>query len=481
MPEGTCPSTNIEGTYTSLGPCRTGGGIINSNCDANNGNRYQPAEYLNGSYLVVSDGVAYDCSVRAHGGYGVPRAECCRCNAADPLSATRAQMFKTGSAAYHCYYGCRLCDHAPPSHPPPSPAPSTPPQPPSPPPASPPPCVDEDTTCAALKQNGNCYVSSTNPVYTTLCRATCGQCTPESPPPSAPPPQYNDTCYFEPYVNFTYTGAALQGISSDLGFTEASHLCLQVTACHAVTENDFENNLLPQKRYVLRSEGVLQAEAGTTTLVRSRNHCQPPSPPTLPPSPMNPPSFPILRMQTRPLFLVSFIAQVQTTVEEFNVPTYAQRMRTRLGVEEVGVSIAPGSVFVTTEAGANSQEEAGVLVAEVTDMASDPALLSELYGAPATVDTSSIAVTQNPDAAMPPSAPPADRSDEDHSYIALIIILVIALPVGAFLLYLHLEQHSARSKAKPSPTRQTRTPYVRVTRDDGPLRKTGDISFNLAM
>jgi hypothetical protein len=52
--------------------------------------------------------------------------------------------------------------------------------------------------------------------------------------------------------------------------------------------------------------------------------------------------------------------------------------------------------------------------------------------------------------------------------------------VGAFLLYLHLERNTARSKAKQSPSTQTRAPYTRVTRDDGPLRKTGGASFNLA-
>ena len=77
-------------------------------------------------------------------------------------------------------------------------------------------------------------------------------------------------------------------------------------------------------------------------------------------------------MQTRPLYLVSFQATVDTTVEAFDVPAYAQRMSTALGTPEVGVAVAPGSVIVTTTAGADDQSGANQLVSELTDMASDP-------------------------------------------------------------------------------------------------------------
>jgi len=78
-------------------------------------------EYLGGVYKVTdANGVQYNCDVYAHGGYGVPRAACCDCNAADPLSATRSSMYRPGSA-YHCYYSCHVCEHASPSAPPPAP------------------------------------------------------------------------------------------------------------------------------------------------------------------------------------------------------------------------------------------------------------------------------------------------------------------------------------------------------------------------
>ena len=80
-------------------------------------------------------------------------------------------------------------------------------------------------------------------------------------------------------------------------------------------------------------------------------------------------------MQTRPLYLVSFQATVDTTVEAFDVPAYANRMSTALGTPEVGVTVAPGSVVVTTTAGADDQSGANQLVSELTDMASDPTAL----------------------------------------------------------------------------------------------------------
>jgi len=409
----------VEGTPVSLGVCRLGGGIINSDCLANNGNTYQPMEYLNGTYPITDDdGVHYNCDVRAHGGYGVPRADCCRCNAADALSATRERMFKVTNAAYHCYYGCRVCTHASPSTPPPP---------------------------------------------------------PNSPPsPTSPPPLYDAACYLTPNADSTWTGEALQGISSDLGFSEAGHLCLQVPECHAVVESDFENgNLLPQKRYVLHGPGALQAEAGRRTLVRDRNQCTPSPPPPPPTSPPAPPSHPFLRMQTRPLYLVSFQATVQTTVEAFNVPAYASRMSTALGTPEVGVTVAPGSVIVTTTAGADDQSGADQLVSELTDMSSDPDVLSELYGAPAEVDLDSVSVSQNPDATMPPPPPPS-KSKEDHTLLAILIILAIVVPTVAFLLYLQFAQSPALPKARSKP-------YTSVTTSDLPPRPVSKVSFKFDM
>jgi len=304
---------------------------------------------------------------------------------------------------------------------------------------------------------------------------------PPPPSPTLPPPLYDDACYFTPNANSTWTGQPLEGISSDLGFSEAAHLCLQRTDCHAVIEKAFENDLEPQKRYVLRGAGALQAEAGTTTLVRDRNHCVPSPPPPPPSSPPQPPSHPFLRMQTRPLYLVSFQATVQTTVEAFDVSAYARRMSTALGTPEVGVTVAPGSVVVTTTAGADDQSGADQLVSELTDMSSDPNLLGELYGAPAEVDVSSISIAQNPDATMPPPPPPS-KSKEDHTVLAIIIIVCITVPIVAFLLYLRVDSMAKKPPKPPPRPRLQGKPYQSVTTSDLPPRRPGGgVSFKLDM
>jgi len=178
-------------------------------------------------------------------------------------------------------------------------------------------------------------------------------------------------------------------------------------------------------------------------------------------------------MQTRPLYLVSFQATVQTTVEAFDVGAYARRMSTALGTPEVGVTVAPGSVIVTTTAGADDQSGADQLVSELTDMSSDPDLLSELYGAPAEVDLESITIAENPDAAMPPPPPPS-KSKEDHTILAIVIILAIVVPTAAFCLYLHFAQSPALPKSKSKP-------YTPVTTVDLPPRPVGKVSFKLDM
>jgi hypothetical protein len=314
--------------------------------------------------------------------------------------------------------------------------------------------------------------------------------TPPSPPPSPsprlPPPLYDDACYFDPRANFTWTGAALQGISSILGFSEAGHLCLQRTDCHAIIENPFETDLEPQKRYVLRGEGALQAEVGTTTLVRSLNHCvpsPPPSPATPPQSPPQPPSHPFLEMTTEPLYLVTFTATVDATIETFNLVAFAERMSIALGTSEVGVSVAPGSVVVLTTVGADSQEEGDGLVTQITDMSSNPDALSELYGAPAEIDLNSVMVAQNPNASRPPPPPPS-KSNEDHTVLAILIIVGIAVPIVAFLLYLRVDSATRVQPTKPTAAqraKRTGKPYQSVTTSDLPQRMPGGVSFKLDM
>lgn len=259
-----------------------------------------------------------------------------------------------------------------------------------------------------------------------------------------------------------------------MGFSEAGHLCLEVPECHAVIESSFANAALAYvKRYVLRGAGELQDQPGTTTLVRSRNHCAPPSPPALPPHqppPPPPPSFPKQLITTRPLYLVSFTALVETTMEAFNVAAYANRMSTSLGGADVGVTVSPGSVIVTTQVGADSQQTSDAFVTQITDIANDESLMTELYGAPSTIDTSSITVTQNPDAVHPPPSAPPTRTEEEHFLLAIGIISAVILPIGAVLVYLHYYH-------KANPVQRSQKSYAAVTTADMPTPQTTALSF----
>jgi hypothetical protein len=181
---------------------------------------------------------------------------------------------------------------------------------------------------------------------------------------------------------------------------------------------------------------------------------------------------------------------VQTTVEEFDVDAYANRTSTALGTPEVGVTVAPGSVVVTTTAGADSQSLADQLVSEIVDLASDPDALYALYGASAEIDTESIRVTQNPDAVMPPppsppplpSRPPPDKTEEDHTVLAIIIIVCITVPVVAFLLYLRVDSMAKRPKKPPHRPRLKGKPYQSVTTSDMPQRRpVPGVSFKFDM
>jgi hypothetical protein len=143
----------------------------------------------------------------------------------------------------------------------------------------------------------------------------------------------------------------------------------------------------------------------------------------------------------------------------------------------VGVTVAPGSVVVTTTAGADSQVGADELVAEITNTAADPDALAALYGAPAEVDLDSISVAQNPDATMPPPPPPS-KSDEDHTLLAIFIILAILVPVGAFLVYLRVD--NSNTPARPQSRSKPYRPIANTT--DFPIsRKESRVSFKFDM
>ena len=296
-----------------------------------------------------------------------------------------------------------------------------------------------------------------------------------------------------PHANFTYTGQRIEGFSGSVGITEAGHRCLQLPDCGAVVESPFTNPAHAHvMRYVLRKAGgTLVSMPGTNTITRSASHCNPPEPPSPPspsppppqpppppppppplppppppPPPSSPPPSPTFVMQTRPAYIVRFVATVSTPLASFDVPAYVERTRALFNTESVGVTVAAGSVIVTTELGTDDEATADGLVDAVNDLGSDA--LDSLFDAPAVVD--SVTSQANPDAAAPPSGPPT-RSDDDHVVLSIVIICIVLVPVGIFFAYLWFEKSREASikPGKPRSAKKTTTkskPYTRVTTKD---------------
>lgn len=147
-----------------------------------------------------------------------------------------------------------------------------------------------------------------------------------------------------------------------------------------------------------------------------------------------------LPLATTPPLVVRFTTQVQTTVEDFNASMYQQRMSAELGGAAVGVRVSPGSVVVTTSVGADSQEEAQQLVGMLQIMSGDADLLGRLYGAVGSLNSSSISISESFYAFTPPPSAPHTHPDEDHTVLALVIILSVLMPAALFLVYLQCAQ-----------------------------------------
>ena len=138
---------------------------------------------------------------------------------------------------------------------------------------------------------------------------------------------------------------------------------------------------------------------------------------------------------------MSFVATVSTPLADFNVPLYTMRTRARFNTDSVSVSVAAGSVIVTTELGTDSEETANGMVDTVNNM--DDAALESLFDAPAVVDSVGM------QSYAPPSAPPSEELD--HVLISLIVIFSLLVPASVFAGYLWYEKATHRARTGPKP------------------------------
>jgi len=112
------------------------------------------------------------------------------------------------------------------------------------------------------------------------------------------------------------------------------------------------------------------------------------------------------------LFVVSFDATVDATVETFDEAAYREALATLLDVDptQIVTVVSAGSVIVQTEVSLY-EANAEAVVADLQQLAGDADASADVFGAATTIDTSSIrAVAPSPP--TPPETPPSSSSSE---------------------------------------------------------------------
>ena len=133
-----------------------------------------------------------------------------------------------------------------------------------------------------------------------------------------------------------------------------------------------------------------------------------------------------------------FSAHVDTTIEAFNVSTYARRAADEFDVEDVSVRVSSGSVVVTTEVPVDDGTKASDIALKATILAADAGSLRALYGASSVIDRVDVIDVHAADGSAtspPPSAPPPPTEEGDGTARAIIaVFLSLAVVVTALII-----------------------------------------------
>ena len=115
------------------------------------------------------------------------------------------------------------------------------------------------------------------------------------------------------------------------------------------------------------------------------------------------------------LFVVSFDATVDATVETFGDAAYREALATLLGVDpsQIVTVVSAGSVIVQTEVSLYDAN-AETVVGDLQQLAGDADASADVFGAAATIDASSIraVAVEAPSPPTPPETPPSSSSSE---------------------------------------------------------------------
>ena len=178
---------------------------------------------------------------------------------------------------------------------------------------------------------------------------------------------------------------------------EARSACLADARCHAVVSSPLPIDPSLYRHVLHGANGTLTTGVtDTRTLLKETDACAPPGAPPAPPTP------PPLLITNK----IGFVTLVQSTVETFDRSGYRNRMAVRLSlpVQQIEVSVSPGSVLVETVISVDSGATA--VVDSIVELQADSAGTTAMFGAPASIDVNSISTSTLEPPAPPPEAPP---------------------------------------------------------------------------
>lgn len=274
---------------------------------------------------------------------------------------------------------------------------------------------------------------------------------PPPPPPRPPPPLEFGPCFGELHTATSYTGAtALSGFSSAVpNDPEARQACLADARCHAVVSSPLPIDPSLYRHVLHGANGTLTAGVTNThTLLKETDACAPPGAPPAPPK--------------RPPLLITnkigFTALVQSTVETFDLSGYRDRMAVRLGlpVEQIEVSVSPGSVLVETVISVDSG--ATDVVDSIVQLQADTAGTTAMFGAPAVIDVNSISTWTLEPPAPPPEAP-SSSSKSEFPWLWVGVAIGAAVLIGIVVaIVIWSQPRPTTIEYKPTPKPQAPEP-----------------------
>ena len=173
------------------------------------------------------------------------------------------------------------------------------------------------------------------------------------------------------------------------------------------------------------------------------------------------------------LFVVSFDTTVDATVDSFAEAAYREALATLLGVDasQIVTVVFAGSVIVQTEV-VLYETGAEAIVGDLQQLAEDADASADVFGAAATIDTSSIRsvaveAPSPPSESPPPETPPSSPSTNDFPWVWVWVAIGAAAIMGVIaLVVISSTPRSTKMQYKqPSDQARLEPPKAAATKD----------------